>query len=531
MPRFSTPTYLLRTVKSAVTRIVDKLCSCFSDDLPFFVLLFIINTYICFSVIFLEDTIHFAISMLMFNYAVTCLLVLSCQLNKYVGRYILKPLFLIVGNALLSINTYYICTYRSRLAMPIIVGTNLNEVKEFVMMYFSWATIITASVLLVFVSIILYVAICKIKVRPSRCVLIVMSALSVISFMSLIFNKDGRPKLYEIGGVANIAEFRYNPTYPKIATDIPLPAHIVTIIGESFSLTHSSLYGYDKLTNPLLQEKLDDGDLIIFNKITTPATSTSACFMYLLNTYKVGMEEGYYFDCTNLIEVLDRADYHTAWISTQDESGIFNNISSGHHKICDESMFVTVNPDGTKYDGALLDWHITDSNKYQAVFYHLMGQHYMFCNRYPGEYELFGLCDYPQYTMKNRAGEMVAQYDNATLYNDYVVSSLIDKYRDTDAVVFYFPDHGLDIYDTEPNYCGHAKNTPESQSICKKIPFMVYLSPLYQQLRPELTERIKNAVNKEFCTDKFIYAAMDAAGLKFADNDDVVKYSLFSEPE
>ena len=59
---------------------------------------------------------------------------------------------------------------------------------------------------------------------------------------------------------------------------------------------------------------------------------------------------------------------------------------------------------------------------------------------------------------------------------------------------------------------------------------MVYLSPLYQQLRPELTERIRNAVNKEFCTDKFIYAAMDAAGLKFADNDDVAKYSLFSEP-
>ena len=56
---------------------------------------------------------------------------------------------------------------------------------------------------------------------------------------------------------------------------------------------------------------------------------------------------------------------------------------------------------------------------------------------------------------------------------------------------------------------------------------MVYISPIYQQLRPELAARIKNATKKEFCTDKLIYAVMDAVGLKFTDNNDVEKYSPF----
>lgn len=60
---------------------------------------------------------------------------------------------------------------------------------------------------------------------------------------------------------------------------------------------------------------------------------------------------------------------------------------------------------------------------------------------------------------------------------------------------------------------------------------MVYMSPLFQRNHPEKTEKIRNAEDREFCTDKFIFVVMDVEGIKFADNDDVHKYSLFSANE
>ena len=66
-----------------------------------------------------------------------------------------------------------------------------------------------------------------------------------------------------------------------------------------------------------------------------------------------------------------------------------------------------------------------------------------------------------------------------------------------------------------------------SSKLGKRIPFMIYVSFIFQERHADKVERIRKAVNKPFCTDKFIYAVMDVAGYRFADNDDVETYSLF----
>lgn len=58
---------------------------------------------------------------------------------------------------------------------------------------------------------------------------------------------------------------------------------------------------------------------------------------------------------------------------------------------------------------------------------------------------------------------------------------------------------------------------------------MVYVSPVFQEHHFEKVEMMRKAVNNPFCTDKLIYAVMDIAGLRFAENDDVRKFSLFSD--
>ena len=101
-----------------------------------------------------------------------------------------------------------------------------------------------------------------------------------------------------------------------------------------------------------------------------------------------------------------------------------------------------------------------------------MGQHGAFAERYPIAYNKFKSTDYNRKIGKEQK-TMIAEYDNATLYNDFVVNSIIDKYKNNDAIIFYLSDHGLDIFDTDLNYCGHAKHTPKSEQIGKSIPFVV----------------------------------------------------------
>ena len=51
---------------------------------------------------------------------------------------------------------------------------------------------------------------------------------------------------------------------------------IIVILGESYSYFHSSLYDYEKATNPLLQNELLQGDLTIFDNVIAPSDHTSA---------------------------------------------------------------------------------------------------------------------------------------------------------------------------------------------------------------------------------------------------------------
>ena len=53
-----------------------------------------------------------------------------------------------------------------------------------------------------------------------------------------------------------------------------VPDNICIIIGESFSKGHSSLYGYEKDTNPKLRELEKDSSLVVYKHVTSPGTHT-----------------------------------------------------------------------------------------------------------------------------------------------------------------------------------------------------------------------------------------------------------------
>ena len=518
-------------MKTFLYYIKERLLYPFKKDLIYFFLLWVlISLPNCYSQ---RNSITYVVYLALMYYLITFIVVTVIDSFGIVSQ-VLKPLILVISTLFCLINLFCVINYGCLLSndfVQIIAGTNIDEASEFFSTFISWEEVFLFFLITIICIIIaIYLPkIQQIKLGKSWVVAcgILFISIAALCHNSGIIKEEFVDKAHWEFSFDEVVDLRNHPTHPKIAEiDSIHPKQIVIILGEAFSSNHSSLYGYKVITNPLLAKQEKGGNLLVFENVTSPCTITTLTFKYLLNTYIKNCEDGKaWYDHTNIIEAMMTAGYHTAWISNQAEIGMYDNLPSGFARICDEAIFLRTKNDVHKYDGDLINNNISQKHEKNLIFYHLMGQHEKFESRYPKEFEKFSAKDYDTLPINQR--EIIASYDNATLYNDFVVNSLMELYKDQDAVVFYVPDHALDLFDTEPDYFGHAKMTEASQAQGKKIPFMVYVSPIFKELHSEIFERMKKAIEQPFCTDKLIYSVMDVAGYRFAGNNDVEKYSLF----
>lgn len=475
----------------------------------------------------------YAVYLAMMYYIIAYIFVVMLNLFQKIAR-VLKPIVFILTTFFTILNLYCYHVYGCLLSndfIQIVAATNPDEAKEYFDTFISGKQVALFFSIIV-LSIVIAILLSKIQKVSWGKLWIVAGGMLLISICAIwrnsgIIQEEFVDKERWTFNFEEVVDLKNHPTHPQIEEcDSIHPSRIIIILGESFSLNHSSLYGYKRNTNPLLKKQVEDGNLFVYKQVTSPCSHTTAAFKYLLNTYQIGHEDGFpWYEHTNIIEVMKIAGYYTAWISNQSEKGMFDNLPSGHAQLCDEKFFLENEKKSDRCDGGLIGKESAKTRGKNVVFYHFMGQHEKFEERYPHDYEQFNGKDYEECPEHQR--KILAAYDNATLYNDFVVNSIMDRYKEQDAVVFYFSDHGLDLFDTDPNYFGHAKATEESQAQGKKIPFMIYVSPVFQELHPDKIEKIKSSTNKPFCTDKFIYAVMDVAGYRFVNNNDVEKYSIF----
>lgn len=502
----------------------------FKEDVLFFllILLFLSLPWCCYYLSL--GCIVYSGYVVAFYYVVSYIMTLLLNSWRVAAKF-LRPLVLFVTSLYCVANVYCCYTYNSLLSndyVKIIAGTNWEEAQEFASTVngFLWVITVIVIIAVLFVSTV-RVSIGKWSIFP---LVLLLSASFAIFRNSAVISDVMCFKYAWTFRFDEVVDLRHHLTYPKLertSTESPSP-DVVVILGESFSKSHSSLYGYKKATNPLLQQRVIDGSLIVFKNVESPYTHTTKVFKYILNTNLKENGDSLWYDKTSIIEVMNEVGYNTSWISNQAEKGVFDNLPSGHSKLCNFVCFTEENGCTDNYDGVLMDIVPRTGGK-QFVVYHLMGQHPSFRKRYPDSFSLFSADDYSDSPSNQR--ETLSQYDNATLYNDFVVNSIIGKYQNKNAVVFYFSDHALDIFESSSNYCGHARQTEESIMNGKKIPFMVYVSPEFQKQNPEMVSQIRNSTEKQYCTDKFIFTCMDILGYRFADNDDVEKYSILSIKE
>ncbi len=304
---------------------------------------------------------------------------------------------------------------------------------------------------------------------------------------------------------------------------------IVLLIGESYNKHHSPLYNPKaRQTTPGLCRMEREGNLIVFDDAVSPYNVTSKTLRFMFSTYYPGCGHKW-VDCTLFPAVFRKAGYKV-WFITNQFAGEENNKDHHDHvggTIFNQSelrrlQFTHMNTEAARYDMELLS-QLPPADTLAAqpslLIFHMIGQHEDYRERYPESYSHFTADSIQNDFTDEKGRQIVAEYDNATLYNDAVVQHLLDKYSGQDVVAIYLSDHGEEIYDWR-NSCYRTNSdymTPEIARYQYEIPLLFYVSDTFKAKHPALYEEILAARHKPFIATMMPFVLFHLAGIGHAD--------------
>lgn len=458
---------------------------------------------------------------------------------------ILRKVVFVFLFILFTLETYTYVFFDSRFnpgMWTLVLQTSLQEIKEFFTVFFFKIEVLIAIISLSVVFICLWNVLFGIhKVfSVSRWCRYTVNILSVL-FVILGFIIDKIPLPFDIGQ-NTINELALSINFFKekrgelktieamldkiVISNSPSKDNapiIVLVIGESFNKHHSSLYGYTLTTSPLMEAEQANGNLVVFNNAFTPTCATANAMRFIFSLKSCNIQGD--VSCVLMPSVFKKAGFHVAYIDNQytRSSGGVVDYSCGYflnpEKI-NYSCFDYRNDKTYKFDGFFIEAeknNLCKSPKSLNII-HMMGQHTDFVNRYPLQFSLFKESDIRRSYLNADQRQTVAEYDNATLYNDYVLKIILDYFRDSDAVVIYLSDHGERIYDDENLCFGRMYSSFHEKSMMLnvyEVPFVAWCSDSFIEKHSDLYDALKQSQQRKICTDDVSYLLFELAGVDF----------------
>lgn len=494
----------------------------FTKSIDIFLMMFVL---FCFNVVYGYISIYhtpiYSIYLALNGFLLSYIVTLMLSLMPSVVQKIISIL-IIIFFAILFVIEFYCIDY---LKVPfdadfatMIFTTNTNEASEFLQSMVPNYFILKIIVLVIIVG----VCCCFVKkIAKNNWIVVSLLIVLLISVLGSMYNSATWEhciikKIYNIARYdvpTNLREFFVSPNVVKSPQS---PNNIVVIMGESFSKHHSSLYGYEKQTNPYLSKLVADSSLLVFGNVTSAGLSTMISFKYMMSGYGPDSnEDKEWIEYPLLLDVIESAGYGTHWFSNHANVGVNNNVTRLLAFACNDCHFTDDNISGDfsmTYDEELIKMAKPliaqfDKQSHNFYFFHLLGSHFKFDLRYPKDFAVFTEDDYFNYLEHQRF--TLASYDNSILYNDKVVYEIIQLFKDKNAIIICLADHGLDIYNSSENYAAHGKpNDPVSSKFGSEIPFLIYPSKLYEQNNPDILKELKESVSKPIRTDSLMNIIM-----------------------
>lgn len=306
--------------------------------------------------------------------------------------------------------------------------------------------------------------------------------------------------------------------------------HIVLIIGESYNRHHSQMYGYEMPTTPRQIKMERTGRLVRFDDVVAPWNLTSFVFKNLFSMHVVG-QKGEWCDYPLFPELFRKAGYHVTFITNQflpkAKEAVYD-FSGGfflNNPKLSAAQFDTRNTQLHEFDEDLLkDYDELKSSNTDAnlTIFHLIGQHVAYRQRSPKGRKVFKGDDYKEMKpwLNARERSILADYDNAILYNDSVVTEIVKKFENDDAIVVYVPDHGEECYEGTMHFFCRLHSAKVDARLAHAefdIPFWIWCSPKYMKRRPEIYKQIVQAKHRRYMTDALPHLLLYLAGIHAPD--------------
>ena len=307
--------------------------------------------------------------------------------------------------------------------------------------------------------------------------------------------------------------------------------NIVLIIGESYGKLHSQQYGYFMPTTPRQIKREKSGLLVPFSDVVAPWNLTSFVFKNVFSLHVVG-EKGEWCDYPLFPSLFRKAGYHVTFITNQflpkAKQAVYD-FSGGfflNHPELSEAMFDSRNQQLYRFDRGLLDdydknqqQHNTDHN---LIIFHLLGQHVKYNQRFPSDRHHFKAEDYEKKRadLNGKQRNVLADYDNAILYNDSIVDAIISRFEDKEAIIIYMPDHGEECYEGNRGFICRNHSAAIDYDLAHyefEIPFWIFCSYKYAAKHPDIYKEIIGAKNRRFMTDALPHMLLYLAGIHTKD--------------
>lgn len=481
-----------------------------------------------------------------------------CLLAKYLGKTVKYGISFILL-LLFIIETFTYIQFGSRfnsLILSLLLQTNIQEIKEFFSLYiFSPFTLFF--LILVIAGCYLFYKLDiywdkKYSFQTGKIIDMIILVISIVGVYGSIYISEegiippGKNTLYKSMESwsfydekrYDIEEIEKNINLIKVEKTNQKAPLIVLVIGESFNKYHSSLYGYDLKTNPLLEKRKENKELAVFSDVISPSNGTNYMMEYVFSLKSCDSKDE---SKRNILfpAIFRKSGYRVGYFDNQ-----YTQTSGGNydftccyfmntHKISN-ACFDYRNDTLLNYDGPFIDY-------YKGKFYrepcsmniiHIYGQHLDPRFRFPESFALFSAKDIRRKELNEVQRQKVADYDNAVLYNDKIMDDIIKCFEQQDAVLIYFSDHGEQIYDDKRLVYGRKFGNDEPMEAIKceyEIPFMIWCSRSFQQQHAALYQQIFEAVDKPFCSDDIPYLLFDLADIRSSITDStrsVINYAF-----
>ncbi|EET5625815.1 phosphoethanolamine transferase CptA [Escherichia coli] len=297
------------------------------------------------------------------------------------------------------------------------------------------------------------------------------------------------------------------------------PRTLVLVIGESTQRGRMSLYGYPRKTTPGLDELYKtEQNMFVFNNVVSSRPYTIEVLQQVL-TFADEQQPELYLTQPSLMNIMKQAGYKTFWITNQQTMTARNTMLTVFSRQTDKQYYMNQQrtQSAREYDTNVLapfSEVLADPAPKKFVIIHLLGTHIKYKYRYPEGQGVFdGDREHAPEGLTDNELELYNDYDNANIFNDHVVATLIKTFKATapDGFLFYFSDHGEEVFDTPPHkMLGCNEDTPTRPMY--NIPFILWASEKWLLNRHHT---FSEYINRKYSLADFIHTWSDLAGLRY----------------